>query len=83
MTLASNCERGGLATSAPEKLARLFLEWYAEGEETKFGTRITLPVTDEEIGESFGRSREAVTLTPGEFWESPVPLKGSSATIPN
>jgi|HubBroStandDraft_6_1064221.scaffolds.fasta_scaffold401361_2 hypothetical protein len=38
-----------------------------EGKETKFGARITLPVTDEEIGESLGRSLEAVTLTLGEF----------------
>src|SRR5579863_6693157 len=41
----------GLSSSAPEKLARLLLGWSAGGEETKLGTRITMPLTHQEIAE--------------------------------
>jgi CRP/FNR family transcriptional regulator, cyclic AMP receptor protein len=74
----------GLATSAPEKLARLLLEWSAESEETKSGTRIHMHLTHEEIAEFIGSSRETVTRTLSEFKNKHlVTLNGATLTIPN
>lgn len=73
-----------LSTSATERLARLLLDWSNGAEETKQGTRITLPLTHEEIGEFIGSSRETVTRTFSEFKSQHlVALKGSTVTIPN
>lgn len=47
-----------LATSGSEKLAELLLEFAAEGEETKDGTRVKLPLTHKEIAAFVGLSRE-------------------------
>jgi CRP/FNR family transcriptional regulator, cyclic AMP receptor protein len=74
----------GLSASAPEKLARLLLEWAAEGEQTNIGTRIKMPLTHEEIAEFIGSSRETVTRTLSEFkHQHLVALKGSTLTIPD
>jgi len=74
----------GLAASAPERLARILLEWSQGAEQTKSGTRITMPLTHEEIGEFIGSSRETVTRTFSEFKSRHlVALKGSTVTIPN
>ena len=74
----------GLSTSAEERLARLLLEWSKGAEETKTGTRVTLPLTHEEIAECIGSSRETVTRTLGEFkHRNLVMLKGSTLLIPN
>jgi len=74
----------GLSTSAPEKLARLLLGWSVGGEETKLGTRITLPLTHEEIAEFIGSCRETVTRTLSDFKSRHlVTLKGSTLMIPN
>src|SRR5262249_38082571 len=35
----------GLSASAPERVARLLLEWASEGKPTKAGTQIKLPLT--------------------------------------
>jgi len=74
----------GLSASAPEKLARLLLEWSAEAEKTGPGTRITLPLTHEEIAEFIGSTRETVTRTLSDFRNrNLVTLKGSSLLISN
>jgi CRP/FNR family transcriptional regulator, cyclic AMP receptor protein len=74
----------GLSASAPEKLARLLLEWSAEAEETELGIRIKLPLTHEEIGEFIGSSRETVTRTLSDFKSKHlVTFKGSTLVIAN
>ena len=74
----------GLSASAPEKVAKLLLEWSADGEETKLGTRFRMPLTHEEIAEFIGSSRETVTRTLSDFRSrNLVTLKGSTFMIPN
>jgi CRP/FNR family transcriptional regulator, cyclic AMP receptor protein len=74
----------GLLASAPERLAKLLLEWSADGEETRQGKRITLPLTHEEIAECIGSCRETVTRTLSDFKNrNVVKLKGSSLFISN
>lgn len=74
----------GLSASAPEKLAKLLLDWSARGQETTQGTRVTLPLTHEEIAEFIGTSRETVTRTLSEFkTRRLVALKGSTLMISN
>jgi CRP/FNR family transcriptional regulator len=51
----------GLSASVPEKVARLLLDWAAEGKLTKTGTQITLPLTHEAIAAFVGTTRETVT----------------------
>jgi CRP/FNR family transcriptional regulator, cyclic AMP receptor protein len=73
----------GLAASAHEKLAKLLLDWTAEGSGAKDG-RVTVPLTHEEIAEFIGSSRETVTRTFSEFKSQRlVTLKGSTLTIAN
>lgn len=72
----------GLSSSAPEKLARLILGWSEGAEETKLGTRITMPLTHQEIAEFIGSSRETVTRTLSDFRSRHlVTLKGSTLMI--
>jgi CRP/FNR family transcriptional regulator, cyclic AMP receptor protein len=74
----------GLSASAPARLARLLLDWSEGAEQTKSGSRITMPLTHEEIGEFIGSSRETVTRTFSDFkYHHLVALKGSTVTIPN
>ena len=74
----------GLSASAPEKLARLLLDWSAEAKETKQGAPIKLPLTHEEIAEFIGSTRETVTRTFSEFKSRQlVTLQGSTLTISN
>jgi len=64
------CERLrilGFTFSAPAKLARLLLEWCAEGQHTERGIRIRCSLTHGEIGEYIGLSRETVTRTLNDF----------------
>jgi CRP/FNR family transcriptional regulator len=71
-----------LSASAPEKLARLLLDWSAGAEITKSGSSIKLPLTHEEIAEFIGSSRETVTRTLSEFKSRQlVTLKGSTLMI--
>ena len=68
----------GLCASAPEKLARLLLEWSAEGRQVK------VPLTHEEIAEFVGTTRETVTRTLSDFkTKNLVTLQGSTLTIEN
>jgi CRP/FNR family cyclic AMP-dependent transcriptional regulator len=74
----------GLSTSAPEKLARLLLDWSEEGQTTELGTRFRFCLTHEQIGEFIGASRETVTRTMCAFKHRRlVAFQGSMATIPN
>ena len=74
----------GLAASAPEKVARLLLDWAAEGKQTKAGTQIKVPLTHEEIAAFVGTTRETVTRTLSEFKNKHlVVLQGSTLTIPD
>jgi CRP/FNR family transcriptional regulator, cyclic AMP receptor protein len=51
----------GLSRSALEKTARFLLEWAAKGQQTNQGIRVTLPLTQEEIAQAVGMTRESVT----------------------
>ncbi len=74
----------GLSASAQEKLARLLLTWSEGIQQTKEGTRITLPLTHEEIAEFIGTTRETVTRTLSDFKvRHLVSIKGSTMMIPS
>ncbi len=74
----------GLSASANEKLARLLLTWSAGTPKTKTGTRITMPLTHEEIAEFIGTTRETVTRTLSEFKNRHlISMQGSTLTIPD
>lgn len=73
-----------LSASAPEKLAKLLLDWSAGAEVTNLGIRITLPLTHEEIAEFIGSTRETVTRTLSDFRNRRlVTFKGSTLLISN
>ena len=74
----------GLASTAPEKLARLLLDWSDTGQTTERGSRLRFSLTHEEIGEFIGASRETVTRTLSVFKSRRlVMFNGSVLTIPN
>jgi CRP/FNR family transcriptional regulator, cyclic AMP receptor protein len=74
----------GLSASAPERLARVLLDWSVEAKNTKQGTPIKLPLTHEEIAEFIGTTRETVTRTLSQFKSRQlVALEGSTLTISN
>ncbi|MFZ0743043.1 MAG: Crp/Fnr family transcriptional regulator [Terracidiphilus sp.] len=74
----------GLASTVPEKLARLLLEWSETGQTTERGTRFRFSLTHEEIGEFIGASRETVTRTLSVFKSRQlVAFHGSMLTIPS
>jgi CRP/FNR family transcriptional regulator, cyclic AMP receptor protein len=72
----------GLAASAPEKLARLLLDWSTQGENSPQGTRVKLGLTHEEISQLIGTSRETVTRILGDFRARHLAaLRGSTLVI--
>lgn len=74
----------GLGSSAPEKLARLLLEWSENGQAVEAGAKFRFSLTHEEIGEFIGASRETVTRTLTTFKNRRlVSFHGSTLTIPN
>ena len=74
----------GLSSSAPEKLARMLLEWSAEARNNGQAATIKMPLTHEEIAELIGSSRETVTRTLSEFKSRRLlTLKGSTLQIWN
>ena len=74
----------GLSASAPEKLARLLLDWSAGGKQTEQGTQVKLPLTHEEIAALIGTTRETVTRTFSQFKsQNLVALRGSNLMISN
>jgi CRP/FNR family transcriptional regulator len=73
-----------LSSSAPEKLARLLLEWSENGQKTEAGMRFRFSLTHEEIGEFIGASRETVTRTLSTFKNRRlVAFHGSMLEIPS
>jgi len=73
-----------LAGSAPEKLARLLLDWSENGQKTENGMRFRFSLTHEEIGEFIGASRETVTRTLSTFkTRRLVAFHGSILEIPS
>ncbi|HLG14452.1 MAG TPA: Crp/Fnr family transcriptional regulator [Blastocatellia bacterium] len=71
-----------LAQPAAERLARLLLEWCEEGEQTDQGVRLRLNLTQEEIAQVIGTSRETVTRLLGEFkHRNVIHTKGSTMLI--
>jgi CRP/FNR family cyclic AMP-dependent transcriptional regulator len=73
-----------LSGSAPEKLARLLLDWSENGQKTAAGMRIRFSLTHEEIGEFIGASRETVTRTLSTFKNRRlVAFHGSMLEIPS
>ena len=74
----------GLSHSAPERLARLLLEWSVSGDHDPEGLRIKVALTHEEIAQIIGTSRETVTRTLADFRKRQIAvLKGSTLTIRN
>jgi CRP/FNR family transcriptional regulator len=74
----------GLSSSAPEKLARLLLDWSENGQTADTGAKVRFSMTHEEIGEFIGASRETVTRTLSTFKNRQlVSFHGSMLTIPN
>jgi CRP/FNR family transcriptional regulator len=84
---SSTCEQlrtVGLSSSAPEKLARLLLDWSENGSTQECGSRLRFAMTHEEIGEFIGASRETVTRTLTMFKQRRlVACHGSTLTIPS
>jgi len=73
-----------LSGSSREKLARLLLNWSSEGRETSEGTRVSVPLTHEQIAECVGSTRETVTRTLTEFKNNHlVTIKGAMMLIPD
>jgi CRP/FNR family transcriptional regulator, cyclic AMP receptor protein len=74
----------GLSSSAPEKLARLLLDWSEQGHASENGTKVRFSMTHEEIGEFIGASRETVTRTLSAFKSRRlVSFHGCMLTIPS
>jgi CRP/FNR family cyclic AMP-dependent transcriptional regulator len=73
-----------LSASAPERLARLLLEWSADPKGPNQGAQIKLPLTHEEIAEFIGTTRETVTRTLSEFKNRRLlSVQGSTLSISN
>ena len=73
-----------LSSSAPEKLARLLLDWSKDGQTTDSGARFRFCLTHEEVGEFIGTSRETVTRTLQVFKSLRlVTSHGSTLSIPS
>jgi CRP/FNR family transcriptional regulator len=73
-----------LSTSVQERLAKLLLEFSAQGQDTKQGTRVKLPLTHEEIAQFIGTTRETVTRTLSDFkTQDLVMIHGSTLTVHN
>jgi CRP/FNR family transcriptional regulator len=74
----------GLSHSVSEKLARLLLQWAADGRVSEGAIRLKLALTHEEMAQLIGTSRETVTRTLGELKKRKVlELNGSTLVIRN
>jgi CRP/FNR family transcriptional regulator len=74
----------GLSTSAPEKLARLLLDWSGSDNGAFQNKGVKLPLTHEEIASLIGTTRETVTRTLSDFRSKHlVELRGSTLMISN
>lgn len=74
----------GLSASAPQKMARLLLNWSSQGRKTEDGIKINVPLTHGQIAECVGSTRETVTRTLSDFKHRHlILLKGATLLIPN
>lgn len=75
----------GLAHSAAEKLAHLFLTWCDEsGKETEEGVRVPMLMTHHDMAQLIGTSRETVTRLLKDFREQGIiTTRGSTLTVHN
>jgi CRP/FNR family cyclic AMP-dependent transcriptional regulator len=72
----------GLSHSVSEKLARLLLEWSAEGQDSEEGVRMKLSLTHGEMAQLIGSSRETVTRTLSRFRKQSIAeLHGSTLVV--
>jgi CRP/FNR family transcriptional regulator len=70
--------------SAPERIARLMLEWSLGGAEMATSHGIKVALTHDEIGQIIGMSRETVTRTLADFRKQRIAvLHGSTLLIQN
>lgn len=85
MTIAcSQLRTLGLSSSAPEKLARLLLEWSDSAQVRDSGSCLRFSLTHDEIADFIGTSRETVTRTLSTFRNRRlVAFQGSMMTIPS
>jgi CRP/FNR family cyclic AMP-dependent transcriptional regulator len=74
----------GLSHSAGEKLARFLLDLCADHDEGKGEVRLTLTLTQKEIAQMIGASRETVTRLFADFKKKRLlQVKGSTVIIKN
>jgi CRP/FNR family transcriptional regulator len=74
----------GLTLTASMKLAKLLLQWCAEGQRAGLGVRVHCSQTHEEIGEYIGLARETVTRNLTDFKNLDlVEQRGSTFFVPN
>ena len=75
----------GLSTSVQARLANLLLQWgRSRGERTSDGVRIRVAITQEEIGEFIGASRETIARALSEFRELRLlEMHGSTILVHN
>jgi CRP/FNR family transcriptional regulator, cyclic AMP receptor protein len=74
----------GLSHSAGEKLARFLLDLSADHNEGKGEVRLTLTLTQKEIAQMIGASRETVTRLFADFKKKRLlQVKGSTVIIKN
>jgi len=74
----------GLTATAPARLARLLLEWCAGGQKTERGTRLFCSLTQGEMGECIGASRETVSRILSDFkYKEMLESRGSALIISN
>lgn len=84
---AAACEQlrtVGLCSSAPQKMARLLLNWSANGRATEEGLKVNVSLTHEQMAECVGSTRETVTRTLNDFkHKGLILLKGATFLIPD
>jgi len=74
----------GLSHSASERFARFLLDWASQGQDSEHGIRVRMTLTQEEIGQIIGTSRETVSRMFSEFRTNQfATMKGSTLVIQN
>jgi len=76
--------RSFVTTSAPERIARLMLDWSQDDSRMATAHGIKVALTHDEIGQIIGMSRETVTRTLANFREQRIAkIHGSTLLIQN
>jgi CRP/FNR family transcriptional regulator, cyclic AMP receptor protein len=74
----------GLTTSVAARLASLLLEWCRDGHQTENGIQIRFVLTQGEIGDSIGSSRETITRIMTDFKSQDlVRVHGATLLVPS